>query len=131
MKYLDLQGIKDAFAKHMIEHRGYSEQEAAIAVSDFPDPYELPYLDEEYIDEVTIDGVDYERNASYTSFWKCGLEGIPMFRFYTYYCIDDIPNHQVGEYINARKLFQVEDLDDDDFPTEEDIEEEASSTFFF
>ncbi len=131
MTYLDLQGIKNAFAKHLIENRGYSEQEAAIAVSDFPDPYGLPYLDEEYIGEETIDGIEYEQNASYTSFWKVGIDDIPMFRFYTYYAVDDIPNHMVGEYMNARKLFRVDDLDDDDFPSEEDMEDEASSTFYF
>ena len=131
MGYLDLQGIKDAFAKHMMMYRGYSEDEARIAVSDFPDPYSLPYLDEEYIGNVTIDGMEYEKNASFTSFWKCGIWGVPMFRFYTYYAVADIPNNKVGEYMKARKLYQVDDLDDDDFPSEEDMEEEASNTLFF
>lgn len=114
MEYLDLKGIRDAFAKHMMKYRGYSEQEAAIAVSDFPDPYSLPYLDEEYICEETIDGKEYEKNASYTSFWKCGIEDVPMFRFYTYYAIEDIPNHTVGEYRSARKLYQTDELDEED-----------------
>lgn len=131
MNYLDINGIKDAFAKHLMKHCGYSKSEAQIAVSDFPDPYCLPYLDEEYICNETIDGEEYEKNASYTSFWKCGIQGIPMFRFYTFYAIDDIPNRTVGEYKNARKLYQIDDLNEDDFPSEEDLEEESSSTFFF
>ncbi len=131
MTYLDLQGIKDAFAKHMMAHRGYSEEEAQIAVSDFPDPYTLPYLDEEFICEETVDGKDYEKNASYTSFWKCGIDDVPMFRFYTLYDVEDLPNHTVGEYRNARKLFQIEDLDDDDFPSVESVEDESSSMFLF
>ena len=44
MKYLDTQGIKDAFAAHLMEKRGYTKDEAEMAVSDFPDPYGLPYL---------------------------------------------------------------------------------------
>lgn len=124
MKYLDTQGIKNAFAQHLMKHRDYSEEEAKIAVSDFPDPYSLPYLDEEYICDETIDGLEYEKNASYTSFWKCGIDGIPAFRFYTFYAIDDLPNHTVGEYMNARKLYQVSYLDDGDFPQEEDEEDD-------
>ena len=131
MGYLDIQGVKDALAKHMMLHRGYSEIEAQIAVSDFPNPYNLPYLEEEYICDEIIDGVKYEKNASYTSFWKCGIEGVPMFRYYTYYAIDDIPHKKVREYMKARKLFQVDDLNDDDFPSEEEMEEASSSTFFF
>ena len=41
-----------------------------------------------------------------------------MFRFYTYYAAEDIPNHLVGEYMAARKLYQVEDLDEEDFPAD-------------
>lgn len=63
----------------MITYRGYSEDEAQIAVSDFPDLYTLPYLDEEFICEETVDGKDYEKNASYTSFWKCRIDDVPMF----------------------------------------------------
>ena len=116
MKYLDKQGIKDAFAAHLKRYRGYSEEEAEIAVSDFPNPYELPYLFEDYIDDVTIEGNEYEMRASYTLLWQCGIFDVPMFCFYTYYLSEDIPNNKVGEYMNARKLFQVEDLNEEDFP---------------
>lgn len=116
MEYLDLQGIRDAFAAHLMEYAEYSEGEAEMAVSDFPDPYRLPYLHEEFIGEETIDGKDYEKNASSTLFQMCGIFGVPMFRFYTYYLTEDLPNRTVGEYMNARKLFQIDDLDDDDFP---------------
>jgi hypothetical protein len=131
MKYLDNEGIRKAFAKHLIKHRGYTKEEAAMATFDFPDPYNNPYLCEEYICEETIDGVEYEKNACYTELWKCGITDVPMFRFYTYYAIEDIPNHQVGEYMEARKIYQIDNLDDEDFPSEEDLEDEASSTFYF
>ena len=116
MKYLDTQGIKDAFAAHLMEKRGYTKDEAEMAVSDFPDPYALPYLYEKYLDNIMIDGKEYEKRASYTWFIVCGFYDLPMFRYYTYYLQEDVPNHKVGEYMNARKLYQTEDLDDADFP---------------
>jgi hypothetical protein len=131
MKYLDTNGIRNAFAKHLIEHRGYTKDEAAMATFDFPDPYNLPYLCEEYVGEEMIDGINYEKDACYTELWRCGISDVPMFRFYTYYAIDDIPNHQVGEYMEARKIYQVDDLDEEDFPSEDDEEEDSSMSFFF
>lgn len=116
MAYLDIDGIKQAFAEHMKKYRGYSDEEAAMAVSDFPDPYENCYLREEYIKDCEVDGVSYEKNASFTAFWRIGLDDVPMFRFYTYYRSEDIEGHTVGEYMKARKLFQVDDLDCSDFP---------------
>ena len=116
MNYLDTQGIKKAFATHLMEHRDYSTEEAEYAVSDFPDPYRLPYLFEKYVCTETVDGKEYEKYASYTDFTMCGFIDFPMFRYYTYYLADDIPNSIVGEYMNARKLYQVDDLDDEDFP---------------
>ena len=117
MKYLSIDGIKQAFAEHLMKYRGYSNEEAEMAVSDFPDPYTLPYLSEDFIEHnVEIDGVLYEMNASYTSLWRVGITGIPEFRFYTYYCEEDITNHTVGEYMKARKLFRTEDIDPSDFP---------------
>lgn len=113
---LDISGIKQAFAEHMKKYRGYSEEEAAIAVSDFPNPYHNCYLVETYLEDCEIDGVGYEKNACYTAFWRIGLKDVPMFRFYTYYRNEDIPNHLVGEYMEARKLFQVDELDLSDFP---------------
>lgn len=33
--YIDIKGIKVAFAEHMKKYRGYTEEEARIAVYDF------------------------------------------------------------------------------------------------
>ena len=130
-EYLDEQGIKDAFAAHLMKSRGYSADEAMLAVSDFPDPYRLPYLDEDFVGDVTIDGVDYEKRASYTCLWKVGMDDVPMFRFYTLYREEDIPHNQVGEYMTARKLYQVKGLDDDDFPDDDRSASSPFSPFFF
>ena len=118
MKYLNTEEIKQAFAQHLMKYRGYSVEEADIAVYDFPDPYSNCYLDEKYLDFCDIDGVAYEKNASTTALWRVGIHNVPNFCFYTYYRKEDIEGRTVGEYMNARKLFQIDDLDAKDFPLE-------------
>ena len=115
MSYLNLDEIKAEFGNHLTAHLGYSKAEVAIAVSDFPDPYSNCYLNEEFVGKFVIDGEEYEQYASYTNFERVGIEA-PAFCFYTFYCKADLPNSNVGEYRKARKLYQVEDLDDTDFP---------------
>ncbi len=117
-KYLRVEEIKQALAEHLIKHRGYSEEEAEVAVHDFPDPYSNPYLREDFIDTVEVDGIEYEKNADCVDLTVCGIDNVPRFCFYTLYRVDDIPNHKVGEYRDARKLFQAENLDPNDFPSE-------------
>ena len=120
MEYLTIDGIRRAFGEHMMKYRGYSEEEAKVAVHDFPDPYSNPYLREEYIDDVEVDGIEYERNADCVDLTVCDIDDVPRFCFYTLYCIEDIPDHKVGEYRTARKLFQIDDLDPADFPSDGD-----------
>lgn len=127
MKYLNIKEIKQAFAQHLIKYRNYTAEEAEIAVSDFPDPYSNPYLDEDYIGPYEIDGILYGQYASTTALWRVGIHNVPDFQFYTYYREEDIKGGTVGDYINARKLFQVDDLNKEDFPFEfEDLIEEDS-----
>ena len=128
--FLDEKKVKDVFTKHLIKHLGYSSEEAELAASDFPNPYSNSYLDEEYLENTKVDGIEYEKNACVTSLWKCGIVGVPMFRFYTYYAIEDIPNRTVEEYLAARKLFQVEGLVEEDFPSQEEMDEREHATFF-
>ena len=118
MKYLTVEEIKAAFAELLMEHRDYSEEEAEIAVSDFPDPYNLPYQREEFVEDVKIDGARYEKYATVVNLSICGIEDFPVFCFYTFYRKEDIRHHRVTEYMKARKLFQVDELDMDDFPEE-------------
>ena len=112
MAYLDIEGIKEVFGKHMMKYRGYSEAEAKMAVYDFPDPYRNPYLIEEYDGDETVDGVDYQVYSDYTDLTRCDIDDVPPFRFYTLYRKEDIPNHKVGEYMAARKLFRLEESQD-------------------
>lgn len=104
MKYLTVEEIKQAFADHMMKYRGYTSEEAEMAVSDFPDPYTNCYLDEKYIGSCEIDGVEYDKYASNTDLWRVAIHNTPNFFFYTY--------KTEGEC----KLFQIEGLDIKDFP---------------
>lgn len=116
MKYLNVDEIKQAFADHLMKYRGYTAEEADIAVSDFPDPYSNCYLDESYIGSCEIDGVAYQQNATSTDLWRVGMHNVPNFFFYTYYKEEDIESRTVGSYMSAQKLFRIDDLDEEDFP---------------
>ena len=115
-KYLDLQGIKEEFGKHLVKHRGYSPEEVAVAVSDFPDPYSNCYLEEDFLERVEIDGVQYEKYTVRTHLWRCGMPPkTPDFFFYTYYKSEDVKGRTVGDYMRAFKLYQVEGVNKKDF----------------
>ena len=62
------------------------------------------------------DGVAYQKNATSTDLWRAGIHNVPNFFFYTYYREEDIESRSVGDYMNAQKLFQIDDLDEEDFP---------------
>ncbi len=47
---------------------------------------------------------------------NCGIEGEPIFRFYTYYAVDDQADKTVDTYMAARKLYQADELDMEVFP---------------
>lgn len=116
MRYLSIDEIKKEFANHLKKYRGYTDEEAAIAVSDFPNPYSNCYLDEDWVGDCEIEEVAYKKYTSSTALWRVGMPNVPDFFFYTYYRTEDVPNNKVGEYMNARKLFQIEELDAEDFP---------------
>ena len=120
MNYLTLDGIRAAFAKHLMIHLDYDEEDAQEAVNDFPNPYANPYLLEEQVDDVEIDGVGYQKYSDYTDLSRCGVDDVPFFCFYTLYRMEDLKTTRVIDYINARKLYQVDNLDMDDFPADED-----------
>lgn len=117
MKFLTIDEIKKVFAKLLIKHRKYTKYEAEIAVSDFPDPYTNCYLNESFLeDNVEICGELYQKYATSTSLWRVGIHDVPDLYFYTYYKAEDIKGHTVGDYMNAHKLYQIDELNDEDFP---------------
>ena len=115
MTYLTTDDIKRAFADHLMLHRGYTEEEASMAVSDFPDG-NIPYLISDYVGECEIDGEQYYKEACHTMLWLVGIVDVPDFKFYRYYRMADIPTHKAGEFYAAKKIYQIEDLNEEDFP---------------
>ena len=70
MKYLDIDGIREAFFAHLAQTGEYTEEEAEISFAEFPDPFGTAYLLEEYLGDCEIDGEQYSRCASWTDFWS-------------------------------------------------------------
>lgn len=117
MIYVTEKEVKKRFAQHLMMHCFYSEAEADLAVSDFPDPYSNCYLGEEYVGPCVIDGIEYSKCASYTNLARVmGMYDIPDFYFYTYYRSEDLAGGTVGDSMRARKLYQLDDLNKSDFP---------------
>ena len=55
--------------------------------------------------------------ASVLDLRLCGAPShIQPFCFYTYYRKEDVSNQTVGEYMQTRKLFRVDELEMSDFP---------------
>lgn len=109
MEYLNADGIKKVFAARLMQYRGYSEEEAEIAVSDFPD--RVPYVVSESAGECEIDGEEYIQENSHTMLWLMGIHDVPDLNFSTYYRKADIPNGTGGEYAAAKKLYLLVDPD--------------------
>jgi len=115
-EYLDTEGIRNAFSRYLMENRGYDEDDAEYAASDFPDPYAQCYLMEEYLGECEIDGEKYEQYTSWTDFsMMMGMDSLPHFGFYTYYRSSDMPGHLVKEYRAAKKYYSVNNIKKKDF----------------
>ena len=119
MNYLSIEEIRAKFAEHLITYIGYSADAAQAAVADFPDPEENAYLYEEFIEFCEIDDEEFEKCACCTLLSRIGINGVPMFRFYTYN-LNRIPSSNAeDEYIKSRRLFQTENLDNSHFPSDE------------
>ena len=116
--YLDEEGIRQEFIDFLMKYPEYTLEESELATSDFPGNLEHCYLGVKYTDNVTIDGIGYEQRAIWTNFIEnmwVNTRG-KTFCFYVFYREEDIPNHRVGEYWEARKLYSVTDLKKKDFP---------------
>ena len=105
----DYDKLRESFKTYMTETIGYTEEEADFILStDFKDPYDTPYITQEYEGEYTIDGTDYEILSCHTVFSAIGmwhLSDTTPFSFYM--CIDKstMPDETVGSYLNARKMY--------------------------
>ena len=57
---IDREELVDAFKSYLMENLYYSKSEAELAASDFEDPYETPYIYQEYESTIVLDGINAE-----------------------------------------------------------------------
>ena len=122
MKEIDLNNIKsedlvdysilsEAFKNYLMNVLGYDESEAKFVVSaDFENPYDTPYIMQEYAGECCVGEKEYLVRFCYTDFRVCGLfhlEEFPPFEFYMFIDLETLPDNTVGSYMNAEKLYLV------------------------
>jgi hypothetical protein len=99
-----------AFIGYLKETLDYTDDEAKMAATDMEDPYNAPYVMQDYEGIYEVDGVDYEVRSCYTDFCACGLfhlAGVEPFEFYMLFNAEDIEDESVSSYMNARKMFIV------------------------
>ena len=105
---VDQDALTAAYIDYLKEELGYSDWEAAIAATDLENPYDTEYILQDYEDNYTIDGTEYEVRFCHTDFRYCGLFHLadkPPFEFYMLFNVDSMPDGTVGSYSNAKKKF--------------------------
>ena len=137
-KYISFEELKAKLIEHLIKYRRYGESDAKLATCDFTDPYDYELCDCSYIEECEICGEEYIKRAYWIDFtvqfgraidtygaylspeeleeYSSILKEMDKpFCFYTYFKIDDDFDQTVGAYKRSKRLYQVEDLNMDDF----------------
>lgn len=97
------------FIKYLVDEIGYDEKEAAfVAETDFADPYDTPYIMQEYEGEFDISGITYEIMSCKTDFCSIGMWHMaeyPPFEFCMLIDTTTKPDNTIGSYQNARKMY--------------------------
>ena len=105
----DYEAIAGAFKKYLMEVFFYDEGEADFVVStDFENPYNTPFIVQDYEGQYTIGGKKYEVRLCRTDFCIVGLFHLacePQFEFYMLFDLETLPDNSVGSYQNARKMY--------------------------
>lgn len=106
--FIDTDALVEAFKKYTMAELGYDEFGAEIAASDMKDPYNAPYIVQEYEGDYTIGGKAYSVRECKTDFMRCGLyelANVTPFEFYMLIDLDTLENQTVGAYTKAKKLY--------------------------
>ena len=108
---IDHAAISKSFKNYLIETLKYTDDEADFVIkSDFENPYDTPFIMQDYEGEFTVDGRDYEVRFCYTDFSACGLfhlAEVPPFEFYMLFDMETLPDTTVGAYQTATKLYLI------------------------
>lgn len=108
---LDHDAIAEAFKKYLMEVLEYDEDDADFVVrNDFENPYDTPFILQDYEGDYTVDGKKYLVYFCYTEFRMCGLFRLANkepFEFYMFFDRETLPDNTVGSYQNATKLYLI------------------------
>lgn len=108
---IDHAGIAEAFKSYLMNVLEYDEGEADFVVStDFENPYDTPFIMQDYEGKYTVDGKDYEVRSCRTDFCACGLWHLaekPPFEFYMFFDLETLPDTTVGAYQKSRKMYLI------------------------
>lgn len=108
---IEIEKLQEEFKKYMINVLGYFEDEADYIISeDFKDPYETPYISQDFIGYTTVDEVEYEVRKCQTDFCACGLFHLAEkepFEFYMLIDTSTLPDSIVFCYMGARKVYVI------------------------
>ncbi|MBE6643569.1 MAG: hypothetical protein E7615_07945 [Ruminococcaceae bacterium] len=108
---IDHTAISEAFKNYLMKVLKYDEGEADFVVkNDFANPYETPYIMQDYEGEIEVDGKAYSAYSCHTDFNYCGLFHLANkkpFKFYMLIDSDDIADRTVGSYISAKKMYLI------------------------
>ena len=108
---IDHAGIAEAFKSYLMNVLEYDEGEADFVVStDFENPYDTPFIMQDYEGKYTVDGKDYEVRSCRTDFCACGLwhlAELPPFEFYMFFDLETLADTTVGSYQKSRKMYLI------------------------
>ena len=108
---IDHAAISDAFKKYLMDVLDYSEDEANfVASTDFANPYNTPFIVQDYKGNYIIDGCEYEVRTCSTNFCIVGLyhlADVTPFKFYMFFDLKTLPDQTVGSYQSARKMYLI------------------------
>lgn len=115
MKTIELEEIKKEIIRHFKkvndEYECFEPYEIENIAANFG--YLGPGVSEKYVDNVIIDGEEYEMRACWVG--GCFCVGELCFKCYSLYRVADIPHCYISEYQVSKKLYSLE-INEDDFP---------------
>lgn len=108
---IDYDGISSAYKKYLIDVMGYEEDEANFVINmDFSNPYDTPYIIQDYEGVYKVDGKEYEVRSCYTDFTCVGIfdyAEIEPFVFYMLIDKETLTDSMISTYRNARKMYLI------------------------
>lgn len=103
--------LAEAFKTYLMEVLDYDEGEADFVVStDFGNPYDTPFIMQDYEGQFTVEGKEYEVRFCHTDFCACGLfhlADVEPFEFYMFFDMETLPDNKVGSYQSAKKRYLI------------------------